>query len=164
MPHASVKTIRNLIYWEYAKLIAGSAVKDRKNYAFIVYTYTKLRNQQIHPSTILRENQLLVGEYPDKCAYCEKKTENMHWEHIIPSSRGGPDTIDNQVLSCQSCNLSKGDKDPYEWYGEEKKYEIPRLVWGKYLKVIYEMHERKETLEKACSKTLDITCVLSSLS
>lgn len=158
MPHASIKTIRNLIYWEYAKLIAGSAVRDRKNYAFIVYTYTRLRNQQIHPSAILRENQLLVGEYSDRCAYCEKQIGDMQWEHIIPLSRGGPDTIDNQVLSCQSCNLSKSGRDPYEWYGEEKKYDIPRVVWGKYLKIVYEIHKEKGSLESHCTKTSDICC------
>ena len=30
MPPPVVKTIRDLIYWEYAKLIAGSAVGSRK--------------------------------------------------------------------------------------------------------------------------------------
>ncbi|MGI0022865.1 MAG: hypothetical protein ACRD9Q_08405, partial [Nitrososphaeraceae archaeon] len=43
--------------------------------------------------------------------------------------------------------LSKSDKDLYEWYGKEKRYEIPRLVLGKYLKIIYEEHEKKGTLE-----------------
>ena len=144
MPHPSVKTIRDLIYWEYAKLISGSAVS--------------VCNQQLHPSDILRENKLLV-EKSRECAYCGV-TEGLEWEHIIPTSRGGPDTIDNQVLACRKCNSSKGNKCLYEWYGEDGKYNIPRLVWGKYLKIIYDMHKAAGTLERSCSKTGDLDCIL----
>lgn len=50
------------------------------------------------------------------------------------------------VLSCKKCNISKGDKDPYEWYGE-RKYDIPRIVLGKYLKLVYDAHEKAGTLD-----------------
>mgnify|MGYP001572791671 CR=1 FL=1 len=60
MPPPVVKTIRDLIYWEYAKLIAGSAVGDRKNYDFVMYTFNNLRKGNLKPSTILRENKTLV--------------------------------------------------------------------------------------------------------
>lgn len=96
----------------------------------------KLKGGKMNPSDIIRENKILVKE-ENRCAYCGKK-DNLHWEHIIPKSRGGPDTMDNMVLACQKCNLEKGDKDPFEWYGLERKYEIPRIVLGKYLKLIYE--------------------------
>lgn len=164
MPPTAVKTIKDLIYWEYAKLVAGSAVGDRKNRAFTMFTFQAFRKGVKKPSDILRENKLLIEEYTDRCAYCDNQAkEGLQWEHIIPSSRGGSNTIDNQVLACRDCNLSKGDRDPYEWFGEERKYEIPRLVWGKYLKVIFEMHEKAGTLEKVCSTTPDITCVLAPL-
>lgn len=146
LPPKNVKTVRELVYWEYAKLIAGSAVGDRKNYGFVMNAYNKLKEGKLHPSTILRENQKLVKEGADTCAYCSCK-ENLQWEHIIPRSRGGPDTIDNMVLCCPKCNQSKSDKDPYEWYGEKRKYEIPRIVLGKYLKLIYESHEKAGTLD-----------------
>ena len=145
MPPQTVKTIRDLIYWEYAKLIAGSAVSNRRNYGFIMDSYKKLKGNKMHPSTILRENKRLV-EQSNKCAYCTS-TEDLHWEHIIPKSKGGSDTIDNMVQACQKCNLSKSDKDLYEWYGKERRYEVPRLVLGKYLKIVYEEHERNGTLE-----------------
>ncbi len=146
MPPKHVKTIRELIYWEYAKLVSGSAVGDRKNYAFITYTYKRFKTNLIHPSLILRENQRLVENASDLCAYCNCH-EDLEWEHIIPKSRGGPESIDNMVLCCKKCNCSKSDKDPFEWYGKEKRYEIPRLVLGKYLKLIYERHERSNTLD-----------------
>ncbi len=69
--------------------------------------------------------------------------------NILFQGQGEGQTIDNMVLSCQKCNLSKSDKDPYEWYGEERKYEISRIVLGKYLKLVYEAHETADTLDSA---------------
>lgn len=145
MPPKNIKTIRDLIYWEYAKLMSGSAIGDRKNYGFVMHCYKKLKNKKLTPSKILRENKILVSS-ENFCAYCGSK-EKLQWEHIIPKSRGGPDTVDNMVLACATCNLKKKDKDPFEWYGLEKRYEIPRLVLGKYLKLIFDFHEKEGTLD-----------------
>lgn len=146
MPHASVKTIRDLIYWEYAKLIAGSAVGDRKNYGFIMHMYQKLRKEQIKPSDILRENKKIF-ESGKVCAYCGSE-KDLQWEHVIPRVKVNIDTIDNQVLACRPCNMKKGGRDPFEFYGLERKYQVPRIVLGKYLKLIYEIHEKQGTLDK----------------
>ncbi len=146
MPPKHVKTIRQLVYWEYAKLIAGSAVGDRKNFAFVTHTYQRLCHGQIHPSNILRENKILVEENKT-CAYCGGVSDKLQWEHIIPKSRGGPESIDNMVLACPPCNQAKSDKDPFEWYGPERQYEIPRLVLGKYLKLVFEFHEKAGSLD-----------------
>ena len=111
-----------------------------------MYTFKRLSGKKIAPSAILRENKKLVEE-SDKCAYCGCCDSELHWEHIIPKSRGGPDTIDNMVKSCPKCNQKKSNKDPFEWYGYDRKYEIPRLVLGKYLKLVYDVHENKRTLD-----------------
>jgi hypothetical protein len=148
MPPRNIRTVRQLIYWEYAKLIAGSAVGDRKNYRFVMYTFKKLDTGKMGPSNILRENKLLVdGE--KVCAYCEAVCNDLQWEHIIPKSRSGPETIDNMVLACRGCNSSKGARDPFEWYGDGRKDEIPRLVLGKYLKLVFDYHEQRGTLDAA---------------
>lgn len=150
MPPPAVKTVRDLIYWEYAKLIAGSTVGDRKNYRFVMYSFQKLKNGKMHPSAILRENKALcIGE--NCCAYCGVKDE-LEWEHIVPRLKIELDKYDNLVLACRTCNASKSGRDPFEWYtdryGDEGKYKIPRLVLGKYLKIIYEVHEKQGTLDK----------------
>lgn len=148
MPPKNVRTVRQLIYWEYAKLMAGSAVGDRKNYRYVMYCYKKLDGGKLNPSTILRENKLLVTA-EKVCVYCDKVCDDLQWEHIIPRSRGGSDTIDNMVLACKGCNLSKGARDLFEWYGKARQYEIPRLVLGKYLKLIFDAHEQVGTLDAA---------------
>jgi hypothetical protein len=51
------------------------------------------------------------------------------------------------VLACRDCNTAKGARDLFEWYGEERQYEIPRLALGKYLKLIFELHEQAGTLD-----------------
>ena len=140
MPPSHVKTIRELIYWEYAKLIAEAAVGSRKNYGFVTHSYKRLKSGKMTPSDILRENKMLV-KGDNACAYCGAANDGFHWEHIIPKNRGGPDTIDNMVLACPDCNLRKGAKDPFKWYGNKRKYEIPRLVLGKYLKLVFEAHQ-----------------------
>ena len=56
-------------------------------------------------------------------------------------------SIDNQVLACKKCNSSKGDKGVFEWYGLENKDKLPRIVAGKYLKLLMEVHAHKGTLE-----------------
>ena len=148
MPPSHVKTIRELIYWEYAKLIAEAAVGSRKNYGFVTHTYKRLKSGKMNPSDILRENKMLVKD-DNACAYCDAANDNFHWEHIIPKSRGGPDSIDNMVLACPDCNLRKGAKDPFEWYGDKRKYKIPRLVLGEYLKLVFEAHQAGGTLDSA---------------
>lgn len=140
-------TVRELLHWEYAKLIAESAVGSRKDFAFVQHSFKKLEASKLIPSSILRENKLLVksGQH---CSYCGA-AENLHWEHIVPLSLNGPDTIDNQVLACAKCNLSKGARDPYQWYGSTRADEIPRLVLGKLLKIYYETYDAKGLLDNA---------------
>lgn len=54
-----------------------------------------------------------------KCYYCHKKLgderRSWHADHIVPLSRGGTNFIDNIVLACSTCNLSKKDKLLHEW-------------------------------------------------
>lgn len=51
----------------------------------------------------------LIGE----CVYCGGR--QVGWDHVIPLSRGGPNTPDNLVPCCGRCNFSKRDRTPDEW-------------------------------------------------
>lgn len=52
-----------------------------------------------------------------KCAICKKslKKSGFHLDHIIPLSRGGANVDQNIQLTCPSCNIKKGGKDPIQF-------------------------------------------------
>lgn len=139
------KTVRELVYWEYAKLIAEKATGARSNYRFVVFSYKRLVSGKISPSTILTENQHLFRA-GDVCAYCGA-TVNLQWEHIIPMSIGGPDCFDNLVRACSACNLSKGALDPYQWYAKADIEAVPRVVLGKFLKLVFTEYQKAGLLD-----------------
>jgi len=149
------------LMYEYAKLIADSAVERRNTIApaarmgqsywsFVARTFKKLSKGEIVASAILRENQLLFSQ-GQQCAYCDSTgspTANLHWEHLVPLSLGGPDTIDNLVLACAKCNLGKGAKNPVDWYfsrGLDRKH-VPRIVMGKLVKLVLDEHLKRGSL------------------
>ena len=46
-----------------------------------------------------------------KCVYCgNAKAERYELDHIVPRSRGGANRVSNLVVSCQDCNVSKGNQ------------------------------------------------------
>lgn len=145
MPPTAVKTIKDLIYWEYAKLISGSALQDRKNYGFIMHTFKKLQRGEIKWSDILRED---MNVDMARCAYCNSSKELSN-DHIVPKRECHYSEIHNIVKACKNCNSSKGDKDLVEWWGIGRRYEIPRIAMGKYLKMLYICHECRGTLDKS---------------
>jgi len=149
------QNVQDLIFFEYAKLITVSRVgkyptkessKEYRKHFWGVFwaTKRKLNAEAIQPSGLIRENKMLVDS-ERTCAYCGSD-QKLQWEHVIPLSRGGPDSIDNLVLACQPCNLKKGKKDIYLMY-RGHTHEIPRVVWGKYLKLIFDAHAAAGTLK-----------------
>jgi 5-methylcytosine-specific restriction endonuclease McrA len=55
-----------------------------------------------------------------RCYYCNAKvsTDKIHFDHMIPLSKGGPHSVENLCVSCVLCNLSKGAKQIDEWQRE----------------------------------------------
>jgi len=53
-----------------------------------------------------------------RCYYCHEKValNAFHVDHVIPLSRGGSNDISNIVVSCATCNLSKHNKLPHEFF------------------------------------------------
>jgi hypothetical protein len=133
MPPKYVQTVRQLIYWHYAHLIARAAGFEG-NYGFIVSRYKKLDSGEMSWSSSVRDYQKELDRGKE-CIYCGE-TSRLSTDHIIPISRAGVDpriamlldTADNCVCACQSCNSSKGDRD-------------------KFLKLAYRLHETQGTLD-----------------
>ena len=51
------------------------------------------------------------------CYWCNVslKNKNIHIDHYVPLSKGGMHTLNNLVVSCSKCNLTKNAKDPYSF-------------------------------------------------
>jgi hypothetical protein len=160
VPPSAVKTIGDLVFWQYAKIISQSAGYGKKEFGFVMNRYKKLSSGEINWSTSIRE-YVKEKEKNDECIYCGSKT-NLTLEHILPRSRGGPDTIDNAVWVCKRCNSSKGDRRLYEWFGINHRYEVPRIAEGKYLKLLYSLHEQIGTLKVSDVTQLCPRCDLAS--
>jgi len=151
-PPKYVKTVRDLIFWLYAELIARAA-GFKGNYGFVVSRYKQLKSGEMQWSSSMRDYQKSL-EKGNVCIYCGA-TENLTMDHIIPASRAGVDprvkklldSADNCVSACKSCNSSKSDRDIFEWYGKERIDEIPKLVLSKFLKLSYQLHETQGTLD-----------------
>jgi hypothetical protein len=145
MPPRYVGTIREELQYEYAKLMSRTVFNGQLNYGFITDRFKALRDGTITISGTNREWEK-EAELPRLCVFCGAD-KNLQRDHLIPSSRGGSDDADNMVWSCQTCNVSRGDKGIYEWLGLKKKDHLHRLVAGKYLKGLFDLHEGKGTLD-----------------
>lgn len=167
MPDKSVKTIKDLIYFQYAKIIAISAFKlkngteaKKKCYGFIKKTFKDLQTGEKLWSDIIREDLQFI-ESDKECIYCGSNG-NLQKEHIVPRSIRINDRcstcerihgVHNLIWGCKDCNLKKGTMGLYTFFkkinkSKNKFYDvIPPLVEKKYLKTIYHCHECAGTLD-----------------
>jgi ribosomal protein S27AE len=158
MPDRDVKTLHDVINFQYAKIIACSAFKcangveaKKKYYGFIKNTFRELSSGKKSWSDIEREDWQLV-ESEKECAYCGE-TAALAREHIVPGSLlinercpscDEIQSIHNKVWACRKCNSEKGTMGLYSFYkkrlpGEKKFFDhIPPLVEKKYLKTVYQ--------------------------
>jgi hypothetical protein len=120
--------------------------KKVEYYSFVTDRVCKLRTGEINMSTFSRELKKQMSAAEKACEYCGV-VENLSWDHLIPLSKGGPDNADNLVWACLSCNSSKGNKGLYAWYGLSEKDSLPRIVAGKYLKLLFDIHTKNGTLD-----------------
>lgn len=149
MPPQAVKTLRDLIFWQYAKIIAGSAGMGKKRFGFVMSKFKQLQHGEIFWNEI--REYIKEREKMDECIFCGARG-NLTIEHLIPRSLGGPDDEKNLIWICKRCNLKKGRNRLYEgwtkiWGLESAKYNIPRIAEGKYLKLIYEILENNNMLD-----------------
>jgi len=141
MPPFAIKTVRDLIYWQYAKIISDSAGFGKKNYGFVMERFKKLQQGEIFWNEI--REYIKEREKNDECIFCGSK-DKLTLEHLFPKSLGGPDTEKNLVMVCKKCNSSKGSNRLYECWTKKQgldgaKYSVPRIAEGKYLKLLYEL-------------------------
>lgn len=59
-------------------------------------------------STFIRRQVIERDGY--HCVYCDEDLTQgeIHLDHVIPESKGGPTTVDNLQVTCRKCNTAKG--------------------------------------------------------
>ena len=72
LPPSAVKSIQDLIFWQYAKIISESAGIGKDSYGFVMSRFKKLVSGEINWSTSIRE-YVKEREQRDVCIYCGKK-------------------------------------------------------------------------------------------
>lgn len=60
----------------------------------------------------------LLQTFGHVCQYCGEIEGRMEWEHIIPRSRNGSNSVKNATLACHDCNKTKGRMTAKEWKEE----------------------------------------------
>lgn len=104
MPPGYVRTIREEIFYEYAKLISRSAFGEI-NHPFVSSRFKALRAGEITMSGTIREWQR-EQELPRICVFC-RAGDGLQTDHLIPRSRGGADSTGD--LRGSQCRGSQGD-------------------------------------------------------
>jgi len=66
VPPTAVKTIRNLIFWQYSKIISESAGFGKKQFGFVMDRFKKMQAGQIEWSGSIEE-YIRERELPNQC-------------------------------------------------------------------------------------------------
>ncbi len=64
------------------------------------------------PRKLSKKEIFLRDQYT--CQYCQKKTQDLTLDHVIPRRQHGPHTWENVVAACSRCNLRKAGRTPAE--------------------------------------------------
>jgi 5-methylcytosine-specific restriction endonuclease McrA len=124
-------TAQDEIYYRYARVIADAvaerdqSITEGEYWGFVTARYRALVAGRVRPGALIRQNLQLVDS-SERCEYCGS-SDSLQWDHIIPLARRGPETIDNFVRACRSCNLRKRDQPLVEW-ADSEALTLSRLV------------------------------------
>lgn len=70
------------------------------------------RGNTVNPQSITRFIKAAKSKRFAVCYYCQEtiSTQRIHFDHIVPLSKGGAHSVENLCVSCESCNQTKYTK------------------------------------------------------
>lgn len=158
MPAREVRTLRDLLFYQYAKVVACRSFGERDSLAakrahadFIRQKFRSLHDGWTPWSDIEREGRELV-EAARRCVYCGA-AERLTRAHLVPASLHATEHCTdchtlhgdgNRVWACPACAARKGTRGLYAFYrllrpGDPKSHDhIPPLVEKKYLRTVHD--------------------------
>jgi hypothetical protein len=153
MPAAEPRTVGEHLYWSYANLaMAHAAFNDgahaygRKHQAIRARLYAGLRKGTMQLGSVADDERIKML-LPQACCYCGAP-EPLTIDHLIPRSRGGPDTGDNLVWACRACNSSKGARDVMDWFAG-RGLACPLLLARRFLKLAITIAKTQDVMGQA---------------
>lgn len=140
---SAIISVKEVILWEYAKLMSEEILGDRHNWLFNLHNFEILNSDKYAWTSILKkENKLDLN----KCAFCDSG-EDLEVNRIVPKKLCKAAEMHNIIRACKKCNLSKGHKDLLDWWAPNVRDKIPRNLMARYLKMLYMCHECNGTVE-----------------
>ncbi len=109
---------KNLVAWTMGNVVAkynGGLQKDGTRSYLETHSIIAIKGSGFTPSkfpTVSLTNRTLFGRDRNTCAYCGDHfgTQHLSRDHVVPRSKGGPDSWMNVVTACRKCNQRKSDK------------------------------------------------------
>lgn len=138
MPPAYVKTYRDLVHYESAKMASVAAGRPG-DARFILERVKALR-----AGTARLEDAVLP---PGTCIY-DGATATGEPDWLVPPTKGGLEISSNLVPVCDACRAAKGSRDVLAWH-RDRRLKVPRNVWKRFMRVMYEIWDKQGVLEAA---------------
>jgi hypothetical protein len=117
---------------------------SRTSYIIRSKLYAGFRRGSMNVRSLADDDRIKLI-YDKRCCYCGTGGR-LSLDHLIPKVKGGPESSDNLVWCCRSCNSSKGGRDLMEWYSKLGQFP-PLLLIRRYLKLALDMTERRGMLD-----------------
>jgi 5-methylcytosine-specific restriction endonuclease McrA len=120
LPPSLESRVANLQTW--VRRLAWSAPVESLSMELVKFDTQAMQNPEISGVEYQQGDlmgyeirEYLLEKWGRKCAYCGKIEVPLEVEHIVPKSRGGSNRVSNLTLSCQECNLKKGNRTAAEF-------------------------------------------------
>jgi hypothetical protein len=168
MADQNLKTLRDLIWYEYAKVVARSILQLSSTTRSDV-TSDSMAHQTLHDLQVgalswsdMTGDESQLAEDPKACAYCGS-TDHLAHENLVPRSLVLNEYCpsceilqapSNEFWICRACDARKGNLGFYQFYkrlapGSEMFCDrIPAVLEMKYLRTVYECLQ--------CARCLDL--------
>lgn len=91
---------------------------NRERYSALQAKHRALKKgAQVNLQAIIAWMKQVRSKKTVRCYYCKQHVpvNAIHFDHIVPLSRGGMHSVENLCVTCAFCNLSKGDKPLRAW-------------------------------------------------
>jgi 5-methylcytosine-specific restriction endonuclease McrA len=118
------------------------AKEEERRKLKIIYDREKTRRYKAKLKSVLivqvskKDLRRQFALFGDCCAYCGKSEsdEILHIDHFISVSKGGTHVLGNLVPACKTCNFSKRNHHPEEWYKRQDFFDDKK--WRLILKIL----------------------------